>query len=149
MGTDPRLDWSNPPFRRDRSPVAVADEYGFGTPDLEQIDFEMDSLEPLVAEFGSVENDPAKQIVILRRTASEQALFYRDHCDQILKDHADSYIFLQGDDVIWSGAQPERAGPAHQVAAARPDQAVWLKLADPREREGEHMEVYEKILAAS
>ena len=31
MGTDPRLDWPNPPFRRDRSPVAVAAEHGFGT----------------------------------------------------------------------------------------------------------------------
>ena len=84
MGTDPRLDWPTPPFRRDRSPVAVAAEHGFGTVDLDEIDFAMEGLEPPVAEFDSAEVDPAEQIATLRQTASEQALFYRDNRERIL-----------------------------------------------------------------
>ena len=148
MGTDPRLDWPTPPFRRDRSPVAVAAEHGFGTVDLDEIDFAMEGLTPPVAEFDSAEADPPEQIARLRQTASEQALFYRDHSERIWDAHAGQYVFLQDGEVIWSGLKPEEAGAVQNVAAGKKDQAVWLKLADPAEREGERMEVYEKILAA-
>jgi uncharacterized protein (DUF362 family) len=147
MGTDPRLDWPTPPFRRDRSPVAVAAEHGFGTVDLDEIDFAMEGLEPPVAEFDSAEVDPAEQIATLRQTASEQALFYRDNRERILDAHAGNYVFLQDGEVIWSGLKPQEAGAVQNVAAGKKDQAVWLKLADPEEREGEQMSVYEKILA--
>ena len=148
MGTDPRLDWPTPPFRRDRSPVAVAAEHGFGTVDLDEIDFAMEGLTPPVAEFDSAEADPPEQIARLRQTASEQALFYRDNQERILDAHAGKYVFLQDGEVIWSGLTPEEAGAVQNVAAGKKDQAVWLKLADPAEREGERMAVYEKILAA-
>jgi len=146
MGTDPRLDWPHPPFRRDRSPVAVAAEHGFGTVDLDEIDFKMDDLEPPVAEFDSAEAEPPERIALLRQSASEQALFYRDNRQQVLDGHAGSYVFLQDGEVIWSGSRPEEAGAVAQVAGDKPDRAVWLKLADPEEREGERMEVYAKIL---
>ena len=146
MDTDPRFDWPTPPFRRDRSPVAA--EHGFGTVDLDEIDFSTEGLEPLVAEFDSAEVGPVEQIAILRQTASEQALFYRDNRDNILDAHAGRYIFLQDGEVIWSGLNPQEAGAVQNVAAGKGDQAVWLKLADPEEREGEQMSVYEKILAA-
>ena len=148
MGTDPRLDWPTPPFRRDRSPVAVAAEHGFGTVDLDEIDFAMEGLTPPVAEFDSALVDPAEQIARLRQTASEQALFYRDHRERIWDAHAGNYVFLQDGEVIWSGPDPGQAGAVQEVAAGKKDQAVWLKLADPAEREGERMEVYEKILGA-
>ncbi len=147
MGTDPRLDWPTPPFRRDRSPVAVAAEHGFGTADLDEIDFAMDGLVLPVAEFDSAKTDPPEVIAQLRRTASEQALFYGDNRDKILAEHAGLYVFLQDGEVIWSGAEPQQAGAVQEIAARKKDQAVWLKLADPEEREGEYMEVYEKILA--
>lgn len=147
MGTNPALDWPHPPFRRDRSPVAVAAEHGFGTTNLDEIDFEMDGLVLPVAEFDSAQTDPPEVIDRLRRTASEQALFYRDNRDKLLADHAGRYIFLQDGEVIWSGADPQQAGSVQEIAARKGDQAVWLKLADPDEREGEHMEVYENILA--
>lgn len=147
MGTDPRLDWPTPPFRRDRSPVAVAAEHGFGTADLAEIDFAMEGLVLPVAEFDSAQTDPPEVIAQLRRTASEQALFYRDNRDKILAEHAGLFVFLQDGEVIWSGAEPQQAGAVQEIAARKKDQAVWLKLADPEEREGEHMEVYEKILA--
>ena len=94
MGTDPRLDWPHPPFLQDCSPIAVAAEHGFGTTDLERINFETNGLEPPVAEFDSEETDPTEQVALWRRTASEQDLFYRDNRDRILHQHADSYIFL-------------------------------------------------------
>jgi len=148
MGTDPALDWPHPPFRRDRSPVAVAAEHGFGTTNLNEIDFAIDGLVLPVAEFDSAQTDPPQVIDQLRCTASEQALFYRENRDRLLDAHAGQYIFLQDGEVIWSGNDPQQAGSVQEIAARKEDQAVWLKLADPDEREGEHMEVYEKILAA-
>ena len=148
MGTDPALDWPHPPFRRDRSPVAVAAEHGFGTTNLNEIDFAIDGLVLPVAEFDSAQTDPPEIIDQLRRTASEQALFYRENRDRLLDAHAGQYVFLQDGEVIWSGTDPQQAGSVQEIAARKEDQAVWLKLADPDEREGEHLEVYEKILAA-
>ena len=148
MGTDPALDWPHPPFRRDRSPVAVAAEHGFGTTNLNEIDFAIDGLVLPVAEFDSAQTDPPEVIDQLRRTASEQALFYRENRNRLLDAHAGQYIFLQDGEVIWSGTDPQQAGSVQEIAARKEDQAVWLKLADPDELEGEHMEVYEKILAA-
>ena len=148
MGTDPALDWPHPPFRRDRSPVAVAAEHGFGTTNLNEIDFAIDGLVLPVAEFDSAQTDPPEIIDQLRRTASEQALFYRENRDKLLNAHAGQYVFLQDGEVIWSGTDPQQAGSVQGIAARKEDQAVWLKLADPDEREGEHLEVYEKILAA-
>ena len=148
MGTDPRLDWPNPPFRRDRSPVAVAAEHGFGTVNLEEIDFDMGELQPPLAEFDSEETDPTEKIASLRQTASQQALFYRDNQDRLVSGHAGSYIYLQDGEVIWSGPHPDQAGAVQQLSGERKNQAVWLKLVDPEETEGERMRVYERILAA-
>ena len=133
---------------RDRSPVAVAAEHGFGTTNLNEIDFAIDGLVLPVAEFDSAQTDPPEVIDQLRRTASEQALFYRENRNRLLYAHAGQYIFLQDGEVIGSGTDPQQAGSVQEIAVRKEDQAVWLKLADPDELEGEHMEVYEKILAA-
>ncbi len=148
MGTDPQLDWPHPPFRRDRSPIAVAAEHGFGTANLEEIDLDMGGLQPPLAEFDSEELVPGERVKSLRRTACEQALFYREHRQRLCDQYAGSYIFLQDENVVWSGTEPDKAGAVQDVSGERKDHAVWLKLADPDEREGEHIGVYERILAA-
>ena len=148
MGTDPHLDWPHPPFRRDRSPIAVAAEHGFGTANLEEIDLDMGGLQPPLAEFDSEELVPGERVKSLRRTACEQALFYREHRQRLCDQYAGSYIFLQDENVVWSGTEPDKAGAVQDVSGERKDRAVWLKLADPDEREGEHIGVYERILAA-
>jgi len=38
-GHDPAADWLTPPFQRDRNPLLVAAQSGFGTVDLKDIDF--------------------------------------------------------------------------------------------------------------
>ncbi len=148
MGTDPRLDWPHPPYRRDRSPIAVAAEHGFGTVDLDEIDFDMGGLKPPLAEFDSAEMDPNEKIANLRRTACQQGLFFRDNRDRLVERYVGVFIYLQDGEVIWSGAHPENAGDVQQLSGDRKDQAVWLKLVDPEEKEGEHISVYEQILAA-
>ena len=148
MGTDPRLDWPNPPYRRDRSPIAVAAEHGFGTVNLEEIDFDMGELQPPLAEFDSAEQVPMEKIVSLRHSACEQGLFYRENRQSLCDRYAGSYIFLQDGKVIWSGDEPQNAGAVQDLSSARENQAVWLKLVDPEEKEGEQMGVYERLLAA-
>lgn len=146
MGHDPALDWPTPPYRRDRSPIAVAAEHGFGTVDLAEIDWESERTGP-VAEFMSVEADPPERLACLRRSACEQGLIYRDGRDRFVERYAGQYIYLQDGDVVWSGADPSQAGPVQQLSGAKPDQAVWLKRVDPAEREGERYRVYEQLLA--
>jgi uncharacterized protein (DUF362 family) len=147
MGHDPALDWPLPPYRRDRSPIVVAAEHGFGTVDLAEIDWESERTAP-VASFDSIEADPPERIARLRRSACEQGLFYRDQRDRLLERYAGQFIYLQGGEVVWNGADPSQAGPVQKVGGEKKDQAVWLKLADPAEREGEQYRVYEQLLAA-
>jgi uncharacterized protein (DUF362 family) len=148
MGTDPALDWPHPPYRRDRSPIAVAAAHGFGTVNVDEIDVDLGGLEPPLAEFNSAELEPSEKIANLRRTACQQGLFYRENRSRLVERYAGSFIYLQDGEVIWSGAQPENAGAVQKLSGDRADQAVWLKLVDPDEREGEHVRVYERILAA-
>ena len=119
MGTDPHLDWPHPPFRRDRSPIAVAAEHGFGTANLEEIDFDMGGLQPPLAEFDSEELVPGERVKSLRRTACEQALFYREHRQRLCDQYAGSYIFLQDGNVVWSGTEPVKAGAVQDVSGER------------------------------
>ena len=148
MGTDPSSDWPNPPYRRDRSPIVVAAEHGFGTVNLDEIDFEIGDLRPPLAEFNSVELDSHEKIASLRRTASHQALFYRDNFSRLVDRYAGSYVFLQNEEVVWHGSNPEEAGGVQHLSGETEAQAVWLKLVDPEEKEGERMRVYEQVLAA-
>ena len=108
----------------------------------------MGELQPPLAEFDSEKTDPSEKIARLRQTASQQALFYRDNQERLVDRHAGSFIYLQDGEVIWSGPRPDQAGAVHQLSGDRKDQAVWLKLVDPEETEGERMRVYERILAA-
>jgi uncharacterized protein (DUF362 family) len=146
MGTDPTLDYPHPPYRRDRSPIVVAAEHGFGTVNLEEIDFEAGGLEPPLAEFDSADLVPGEKVQSLRRTASEQALFYRENQEQLYEQYGGSFIFLQRGQVVWSGSEPHNAGTVEKVSGGK-DEAVWLKLVDPEEKEGERMQVYEGVLA--
>ena len=102
----------------------------------------------LRAEFNSVELDSHEKIASLRRTASHQALFYRDNFNRLTDRYAGSYIFLQNQEVVWNGSNPEKAGSVQHLSGETETQAVWLKLVDPEEKEGERMRVYEQILVA-
>ena len=146
MGHDPASDWPTPPFRRDRNHLLLAAKRGFGTVDLNEIDFESEVKAPL-AEFDSEEMDPPATVESWRRTACEQGLFYRDHARQIVDRHRGEYVFLQDGEVVWSGADPSNLGSRRLLSGGKKDRAMWLKLADPEEREGEQYGVYEDCMA--
>jgi len=146
MGHDPAGDWPEPPFRRERNPILVAAEHGFGTVDLDEIDLESE-VQPPVANFNSREIDSLETITNWRRTACEQALFYRDNQERLAAKYTGQYIYLQDGEVVWHGPDPSSLGSRRDLSGGKPDRALWLKWADPEEREGEHFEVYEPILA--
>ena len=145
MGHDPAGDWPTPPYRRDRNPLLVAAEHGFGTVDLDQIDFETD-VEPPVASFDSVEVDSPETVKSWRRTTCEQALYYREHQERLTESYSGEFLFLQDDQVVWHGPDPANLGSRRKLSGARKDSALWMKWVDPEEAEGEHFEVYERIL---
>lgn len=145
MGHDPQADWLTPPFHRDRNALLVAAESGFGTVDLSQIDFQSEVQAPLGAFFAK-EIDSREMVVSWQRTTAEQALFYRDHQQELIRQYAGQYILLQMGKVCWADPSGRISVSRRELAGEHPEQGMWLKYVDPLELEGEHFEVYEKVL---
>jgi hypothetical protein len=145
MGHDPKSDWPTPPFKRDRNHVLIAAQAGFGTVDLDQIDFRSEVQGPL-AEFDSEETDSPATVASWRRTTCEQGLIYREEQKKIIDKHRGQFIYMQDGSVVWNGPDPTNLGSRRLLSGDRKDSALWLKYVDPEEREGEHYEAYEECL---
>jgi uncharacterized protein (DUF362 family) len=145
MGHDPASDWPAPPFRRDRNHLLLAAQRGFGTVDLREIDFQSEVQAPL-ASFDSVQSDPPEMVASWRRTTCEQGLFYQDHQRQLVDRYRGEFIFLQDGDVVWHGADPANLGSRRELSGDKKDRALFLKLVDPDEVEGERFGVYDECL---
>ena len=147
MGADPTADWPAPPFRRDRNHLLVAAERGYGTVDLDQIDFESEVRAP-IGEYDSVGTDSYETVANWRRTTCEQGLVYARERERLVAGYAGQFIYLQAGEVVWSGSDPSHLGSRRQLSGRHKDSALWLKYVDPEEKEGERFEVYEECLAA-
>jgi hypothetical protein len=145
MGHDPQADWLTPPYNRDRNALLVAAEGGFGTVDLNQIDFHSEVKAP-VGEYFAMCTDPQETVVTWRRTTAEQALHYRDHKKEIVEKYAGEYILMQMGEVRWSDKSGSLWASRRKLAGEHPEQAMWFKFVDPQEDESEHFEVYENTL---
>ena len=146
MGTDPKSDWPTPPFKRDRNHVLIAAQHGFGTVDLEQIDFESE-VEPPLADFDSVETDSLETVRNWRLTTCQQGIAYLENQRQLVDKYRGQFIYMQGGEVVWNGLDPSDLGSRRQLSGTKKDSALWLKLVDPDEHEGEKFSVYERLLS--
>lgn len=146
MGHDPQADWLTPPFHRDRNALLVAAEGGFGTVDLDEIDFQSEVQAP-VGHFYATMTDSRQAVIDWRRTTAEQALYYLDHKQELVDRYAGQYILLQDGEVIWHDIISELRVSRRELAREKRRRAMWLKYVDPEEAEGEHYEVYERALA--
>jgi uncharacterized protein (DUF362 family) len=145
MGHDPQNDWLTPPYHRDRNSLKVAAEAGFGTVNLDEIDFESEVQRP-IGQFYAAQTDDTATNISWRRTTAEQALYYLDNQRKLVDKYAGEYILLQAGEVRWHDPVSDLKVSRRQLAGDRPDQAMWLKYVDPEEEEGEHYEVYESAL---
>ena len=145
MGHDPQADWPTPPFRRDRNHLMIAADRGFGTIDLDEIDFESDA-EPVVGKFDTDEMDSPETVTSWRLTACQQGLYYRENREKLIDQYRGEFIYLQDGEVVWHGEDPRHLGSRRQLSGEKKDRALWLKLVDPEERERERYEVYEECL---
>jgi hypothetical protein len=146
MGHDQRADWLTPPFHRDRNHLLAAAEGGFGSVNLEEIDWHSEVVAP-VGEFFAIETDPKELVVSWLRTTAEQALYYRDNQAVFEKQYAGKYILLQMGQVRWSDADGVVQASRRVISGDHPEQAIWMKYVEPHDPEGEHFEVYERTLA--
>lgn len=146
MGHDPQSDWLTPPFHRDRNSLLVAAEAGFGTVDLEEIDFQSEVTAP-VGQFYSALTDSREINVSWRHTTAEQALYYQDNQKKLVDKYAGEYILLQQGEVRWHDPVSDLRESRRKLSGDRPDQAMWMKYVDPEEAEGEHYSVYDTALA--
>ena len=146
MGTDPKSDWPTPPFKRDRNHILIAAQRGFGTVDLEQIDFESEVAPPL-ADFDSVETDSPEMVRNWRLTTCQQGMAYLENQKQLIDKYRGQFIYMQAGEVVWNGPDPSDLGSRRQLSGGKKDSALWLKLVDPEEHEGENFNVYERLLS--
>jgi hypothetical protein len=126
MGHDPQADWLTPPYNRDRNALLVAAQGGFGTVDLNQIDFHSEVKAP-VGEFFAKCTDPQETVVTWRRTTAEQALHYRDHQKEMIEKYAGEYILMQMGEVRWSDKSGSLWASRRKLAGEHPEQAMWFK----------------------
>ncbi len=147
MGHDPTADWLTEPFHRDRNALLVAAEGGFGTVNLDEIDWASE-VEPMPeGTFFAAKTDPEERVISWRRTTCEQALYYRDHMQDFVDKYAGQFILLQEGEVKWHSERSMLSRSRRQLAGDKRDQAMFLKYVDPDEAEGEHYEVYDWTLA--
>jgi uncharacterized protein (DUF362 family) len=146
MGHDPRADWGTPPFHRDRNSLLVAAEGGFGTVDLDAIDFESELAPQPEGTFFAVMTDSPETNLSWRRTMCEQALLYHEN-RRAFEQYAGEYILLQDGQVRWHSPEGTIRESRRALAGDHPDHAMWYKFVDMDEAEGEHYEVYERALA--
>ncbi len=85
-------------------------------------------------------------VVNWRRSTAEQALHYLDHKRELADKYAGEYILLQAGEVRWHDPVSDLKVSRRVLSGDRPEEAMWMKLVDPDETEGEHYEVYEKAL---
>lgn len=145
MGHDPHSDWPTPPFRRDRNHLLIAAEHGFGTVDLNEINF-VSEVEAPLAEFDSVSTDSDATVANWRRTTCEQGLVYQDEQQRLIDRYRGEFIYMQDGQVVWNGIDPSNLGSRRKLSGDRKDSALWLKYVDPVEGEGERFERYNECL---
>ncbi|HUE76275.1 MAG TPA: hypothetical protein VMP10_05540, partial [Chloroflexota bacterium] len=119
----------------------------FGTVNLDEIDYQSDVSAPL-AVFDSVETDSPAIVESWRRTTCEQGLFYRDNQRRLIDQYRGEFIFLQDNEVVWHGPDPANLASRRHLSGDKKDRALWLKLVDPVEIEGEQFSVYDADLSA-
>jgi uncharacterized protein (DUF362 family) len=146
MGHNPQADWLTPPYHRDRNPLLVAAENGWGTVNLDEIDFESE-VQPHTGQFYTVTYDTQERVVSWRRTTAQQGLYYRDHLKQISDQYAGEYILLQHDQVRWHDKVGRVNVSRRVLSGEHPDDALFFKFVDPDDFECETYSIYEKTLA--
>jgi hypothetical protein len=118
--------------------VLLAANKGFGTLDMDKIDFTSDVSVPAVAAgvFNSIETDSPETIFSWRKTASEQALFYRDHRDQLIDQYENEYIFLQRGEVVWHGNDLSLLRSRRELSGRYKTESLFLSSLIVRDRAG-------------
>ena len=146
MGHDPASDWLTPPFHRDRNALLVAAESGFGTVNLDEIDFESEVAPQPEGAFFAKQWDSGDTVYTWRRTMCEQGLYYRDHMREISDRYAGQFILLQDGEIRWHDPEGMLRISRRKLAGKNRNHAMFFKYVDPEDVEGEHYEVYEKAL---
>ena len=146
MGHDPASDWPTPPFHRDRNSVKMAADNGYGTVNLDEIDFQTEIPRQPEGSFYSIQTDSAEMCYSWLKTMCEQALYYRDNRKLFHDAYAGEFILLQQGEVKWHSPEGRVRESRRLLAGENPEQAMWLKYVDPEEVEGEHFEIYEQTL---
>ncbi len=145
MGHDPQADWLTEPFHRDRNTLLIAAQGGFGTVNLDEVDFLSEVKAPL-GKFFANKLDSEEMVKSWHQTTAEQALYYLDHLGDFVDQYAGNYILLQMGKVKWADPSGIINTSRRELSGDHPEQGMWMKYVDPEESENEHFNVYEEAL---
>lgn len=147
MGHDPMADWLTAPFNRDRNALRVASDSGFGTANLDEIDWASEVEPQPEGTFYARVWDSQEVVVEWIRTMCEQGLYYRDHMQELIRQYPEEFILLQDGEVKWHSLDGHIRQSRRTLAGQHRNHAMFYKYVDPEEKEQEHFEVYEQGLA--
>ena len=82
-----------------------------------------------------------------RLTTCQQGMAYLENQKQLIDKYRGQFIYMQAGEVVWNGPDPSDLGSRRQLSGGKKDSALWLKLVDPEEHEGENFNVYERLLS--
>ena len=145
MGHDPGADWGSPPFHAGRNVIRIAAESGLGNSDINEIDFstEVEPQQPGI--FATHPIYKPQENRTLRRTMCEQALYYADNIEKF-EQYDGEFILLQDGEIRWHNCVGKLARSRRDLANEFPDHAMWFKLVDMEETEGENYDIYRRTL---
>ena len=148
MGMSPEADYPCAPFTFDRNPLLLAARAGLGTAGPSRLTVHRLNAECPVGASFTVDNerDPAL-VAAVRRSTAEQALYDRDHHDELVHRYAGQYILLAEGQVLAAVSHLRDLASRTDLAQRRnrPGEGVYLKHVT--HDEPERMDVYANVVA--
>jgi uncharacterized protein (DUF362 family) len=144
QGFDPAGDYGTYPYLFDSNPLALAAARGLGPNRRDEIDLVGDDLAALRRQFV-VDRDNLEETARTRREVAAQALHYRDHAGDLLREHHGRIIALASGQVIGTAATVDTFAPRAHLDGGRNLGGIFMKRVLPTPEESERLEVYESI----
>ena len=146
QGMDPAADYGAFPFYFDSNPLALAAARGAGPHRRDELDIVGDGVEVLRRQF-TVDRENFDETSRTRREVAGQARVYQARADELQARYDGQIVALAQGEVLKAAPTVDGFGARGELAGGRDVGGIFLKRVGPPALEGEHMDVYERVVA--